>query len=186
MGWLIFASMKRSIKFSIETERDLQHLAIVMHDGNVTATVSELIRTECRRRFGENYDIEATSEVVTTPQVVSVIKKQNKATRGVVSPIKKDTTPAVAEYSINVPKDLVPNPVVEEGVAFVVGPSQTHPQPSSEFLMDASAFKVVEEAVKAKEPPAGDKYAEARRIAAEKMAAKKAAPKTFTGITSQA
>jgi hypothetical protein len=99
--------MKRSIKFSPETERDLKRLAIVMHDGNITATVSELIRTECRRKFGENYDIEATPEVATTPEVAPVIKKQNKATRGVVKAVKEDTTPAVAKTKREIPLDEV-------------------------------------------------------------------------------
>lgn len=59
-------------------------------------------------------------------------------------------------------------------------------KPPKEFLMPDPAFEAVEEAVKEKEGPAGDKYAEARRLAAEKLAAKKAAPKPITGITSQA
>lgn len=101
--------MKRSIQFSLETEQDLKRLAIAMHSGNITATVSELIRTECRRRFGDNYDIEPTPEVVTTPQVVSVVKKKKKPTPQVVNQSEAHTTSGVV---VDAPSH-VPEPPTE-------------------------------------------------------------------------
>jgi hypothetical protein len=183
-------SMKRTIRFSKETDRDLLRLDRVMHQGNVTATISELIRTECRRRFGENYDVDATPDMAATPEVAPVVKQQDTATSKAAKGKKKAATPAVAEYSIDAPKDLVPTPVVEEGFTLVVDPSEIHPQPVSEFLMPDSAFEALEEPKEVVPDPSAPVPAWKAKLEADRVRlaeeAKLPKPKVFTGITHQA
>jgi hypothetical protein len=184
--------MKRSIQFSADTERDLKRLALTMHSGNITATVSELIRTECRRRFGENYDIEPTSEVVTTPQVVPVMKKKKSTTPQVVSQSEAHTTSeVVVDAPSHVPEpppeaslpDPFTNPIVE--VPFdpeVPIPAPKHPEATS----GGNNKALGETPERLKQEKRVLVTPEQLEAAAKKLAAKKAAPKPITGITSVA
>ena len=173
--------MKRTIRFSAETDRDLLRLDKVMHDGNVTATISELIRTECRRRFGHDYDVNATSDMAATPKVahieiatpkVASTKKGKKEAAPAVAPQEvPNATPEMAQaVPVETPKEVVEDPVADLQAAFdaageVVGkdvaPDPSKPVPSWKEKLEADRVRLAEEAKRPK-------------------------PKEFTGITKQA
>jgi hypothetical protein len=187
--WHIFVTMKRTIRFSPETDRDLLRLDKVMHDGNVTATISELIRTECRRRFGADYDVDATSAVAATPEVAHT----EVATPRVASP-KKEKKPATSAVASPESQDAAPEVASCEHIE-VVNPSPLSDpiEPPEEFLMPDSAFEAfeaVEHPVEVVPDPSNPVPSWKAKLEADRVRlaeeAKKPKPKEFTGITKQA
>jgi hypothetical protein len=162
--------MKRyTFRFGDPTSADLEWLATQMHDGNIKATLAELVRNERRRLEGPGGDLRWGLEA-DAKEFLRDGESQPKGTKKVLVEVIKPLADSIrAQEAV---------PVLQEQLRAAQAQEDVDVAPEPQYDPE----KAAEEFERAKPLVTPEMLA----AAAERLQAKKTAPKPFTGITQQA